>query len=113
MKQSRQRKHGKFYLDNVVIFSKTIADIQYTNPKVMHNDFDQGRLSRSPDFAQRVGPGTKHASPNYSIQPASKTAWLVRTSTLAIQISNARQTRWLFLDFKNAMFIVTILEQKI
>ena len=32
----------------------------------MHNDFDQWRLSRPPDFAQKVGPGTKHATPNHS-----------------------------------------------
>ena len=32
----------------------------------MHNDFDQWRLSRPPDFAQKVGLGTKHATPNHS-----------------------------------------------
>ena len=32
----------------------------------MHNDFDQWRLSRQPDFAQKVCQGTKHATPNHS-----------------------------------------------
>ena len=47
------------------------------------------------------------------IQPASEKARLVRASPQAIQISNARQTHWLFLDFKNTMLKVTILEQEV
>ena len=79
----------------------------------MLNDFDQWRLSRPTDFAQKVGPGTKHATPNHSYstckwkgsagqnQSSGDTDQQRTANTLAIS------------RLKNTMLNVTILEHEI
>ena len=77
---------------------------------ILINDGYQDHLTSAQKSRVRA-PSTLHLITR--IQPASEKARLVRTSPQAIQISNARQTRWLFLDFKNTRLKVTILEQEI